>query len=354
MKKILLALVLCGGARGARAEGVEILFGPGGADRHALASAPTVSTVPTGEFVVASPVVDLRRDPAPVAEGAGARRPYAVDPLQETQVLYGETVYSFEEKDGWVRVEAPEQPEYTHGDRWRGYPGWVPRSSLEPRPSQYEPNGVVTARYGLVRPNRRWFSKGLALPMGSRLYLAYKKGRWYRVAGVWGESGWMRTKEARTTVDTPRRAADIRGVILRSAEKFLGEPYYWGGRAGHRGEENAPSGVDCSGLVNVAYRVAGLEIPRDAHEQFMASRAIARSSELEPGDLVFLAKTSKPDRMVHVMIFAGGEQMIEAVHEENVVRRVTFKKKLGEAKAALRPGQTAGGYVVTFGRLIPR
>ncbi|HMZ27297.1 MAG TPA: hypothetical protein PLM37_08265, partial [Elusimicrobiota bacterium] len=48
------------------------------------------------------------------------------------------------------------------------------------------------------------------------------------------------------------------------------------------------------------------------------------------------------------------EQMIEAVHEENVVRRVTFKKKLGEAKSTLRPGQTAGGYVVTFGRLIPR
>lgn len=351
MKKYFWVLILCGWTPGLRAEGFEILFSTRGADRHVLAAPPAP---PTGEFVVARPVVDLRRDPVSVADGAGARRPYAVDPRQESQVLYGEAVQSFEEKEGWVRVEAPEQPEYTHNDRWQGYPGWVPREALEPRPAQYEPNGVVTARYGRVRPTRRWFAKGLDLPMGSRLYIAYKKGRWFRVAGVRGESGWMRTREARSTADTPRRATEIRESLLRSAEKFLGEPYYWGGRAGHRSDEDdAPSGVDCSGLVNVAYRVAGLEIPRDAHEQFMASRSIAQSSDLEPGDLVFLAKAAKPDRMVHVMIFTGGEQLIEAVHEENLVRRVTFKKKLGEAKAALRPGQTAGGYVVTFGRLIP-
>jgi cell wall-associated NlpC family hydrolase len=292
----------------------------------------TIVFDPPKPMVVKVDVADIRAETKP-HDGR-----YVYDPLQETQVLYGETVYSFEEKDGWVRVEAPEQPEYTHGDRWRGYPGWVPRSSLEPRPSQYEPNGVVTARYGLVRPNRRWFSKGLALPMGSRLYQAYKKGRWYRVAGVRGESGWMRTKEARTTVDTPRRAADIRGVVLRSAEKFLGEPYYWGGRAGHRAEENAPSGVDCSGLVNVAYRVAGLEIPRDAHEQFMASRSIAQSSDLEPGDLVFLAKAAKPDRMVHVMIFTGGDGLIESRKSSGRVLRTTFLERFGAPLSALESG----------------
>src|SRR3990167_4619260 len=73
----------------------------------------------------------------------------------------------------------------------------------------------------------------------------------------------------------------------------------------------AVTGVDCSGLAHVAYRAAGLSIPRDSHEQWMVSRAILRR-DLRRGDLVFLANAKKPDRVVHVMIFAGGEYLIKS------------------------------------------
>ncbi len=307
-----------------------------------------------GDYVVAWPVIDLRRDPAPVDPEAAGKRPYAIDPRQETQLLYGETVQAYEAVAGWVRVEAPEQPEFTHGDRWQGYPGWAPFDALETRPNGYEPNGVVTARYARVRTKPRPWGGGVELPLGSRLFIALQKGSWCRVVGVRGDKGWVRTRDLRNIAGPPLARDALRRLILVSAKKFLGEPYYWGGRAGHRSRDrSAPSGVDCSALVNLAYRVAGFEIPRDAHEQFMASRPIARFEDLAPGDLVFLAKEGKPDRMAHVMIFAGGQSLIEAEHEANRVRSVTFKRKLGRARSKLQPFQTANGHVIYLGRLIP-
>ena len=48
--------------------------------------------------------------------------------------------------------------------------------------------------------------------------------------------------------------------MLDTARAFLDTPYVWGGMT----EE----GIDCSGLTQIAYRVHGYTIPRDADEQF--------------------------------------------------------------------------------------
>lgn len=336
-----------------RAMGLEILFSTDGVRRVETPAPAPAPTQPLGDYVVVAPVADLRRDPRSVEEGAYRQRPYAIDALQETQLLYGETVRAYEERGGWVRVESPEQPEFTHSDRWQGYPGWVARESLEPLPKNYDPNGVVMTRYAAIHSRKsRWSSRQL-LPMGARLYIAYREKGWSRVAGLQGESGWMRTRDVRSTADTPQRPTAVRPMLLAAARQFLGEPYYWGGRAGHLSSQKSPTGVDCSGLVNISYRVAGLEIPRDAHEQFMASRPLSRVDDLAPGDLVFLAKAEKPDRIVHVMMFEKDNTLLEAVHEFNVVRRVTFQEKFGAPKSRLSPGQKAGGYILSVGRLVP-
>ena len=46
--------------------------------------------------------------------------------------------------------------------------------------------------------------------------------------------------------------------ILRSAFKFYGEPYGWGG---------LKNSVDCSSLMYNAYRTVGIYLPRNADEQ---------------------------------------------------------------------------------------
>jgi cell wall-associated NlpC family hydrolase len=89
-----------------------------------------------------------------------------------------------------------------------------------------------------------------------------------------------------------------RALILATAKNALGTPYRFGG--------NTPEGLDCSGLVEMAYRSAGIPVPRTADEQFRALPAVNRA---QPGDLLFFGDRRKA---THVGIYRGDGQMIHA------------------------------------------
>ncbi len=57
-----------------------------------------------------------------------------MDGDRETQLLQGEKVLIKETSGEWIKIEAIEQPEYTHNNKWEGYPGWIHFSVLQ-RPS---------------------------------------------------------------------------------------------------------------------------------------------------------------------------------------------------------------------------
>ncbi|MBK8574991.1 MAG: C40 family peptidase [Elusimicrobia bacterium] len=304
------------------------------------------------EGLVMVPVTDLRRNPSSVLAEAALQRPYAVDPNQETQLLFGESVLILEVKGHWARVEAPDQAEFTHAGRWQGYPGWVLKETLMAHPSNFYPSAVVISRYGRVRQSKKHSSFSMELPMGSRVGVIYTEKEWVRIQGPQGEMGWMKEHDVRLDRAAPKKGAEVREAVLAAARQFIGEPYYWGGRTGHRKKSSIPSGVDCSGLVNLAYRSVALNAPRDAHEQFLLARPLEKAVALQSGDLVFLAKKSTPNQMVHVMVFEKKETLIEAVHEFNRVRRVSFKKKLGVAQKDLQSGQGVGDFVVRFGTFL--
>ncbi|WP_259036932.1 C40 family peptidase [Halomonas dongshanensis] len=89
-----------------------------------------------------------------------------------------------------------------------------------------------------------------------------------------------------------------RVLILAHAQQAIGTPYRFGG--------NTPDGLDCSGLVEMAYRAAGIKVPRTADEQF---RALPSVNEPAPGDLLFFGSGRKA---THVGIYRGNRQMIHA------------------------------------------
>ncbi|MGW3495147.1 NlpC/P60 family protein [Streptomyces sp. NPDC001020] len=86
----------------------------------------------------------------------------------------------------------------------------------------------------------------------------------------------------------------------------LGSPYVWGA--------TGPTAFDCSGLMQAAYRSAGLSLPRTTYAQIDAGRRVSRS-ELRPGDLVFFYSG-----VSHVGIYVGNGQMIHAPNPSAPVR----------------------------------
>jgi len=95
----------------------------------------------------------------------------------------------------------------------------------------------------------------------------------------------------------------LRNEIIRTAERFIGVPYKWGG-------ESTVSGFDCSGLTMVVYQLNGLELPRTSGEQWAAGSPVGEG-DLSRGDLVFFA-TRGGGKVSHVGIYLGGGEFLHA------------------------------------------
>ena len=103
--------------------------------------------------------------------------------------------------------------------------------------------------------------------------------------------------------------------------------------------------------MNLAYRSAGVEIPRDAHEQFLRAKRVAA---LQPADLVFLSEHAYPARIVHVMLYTGEGNVIEGPGTGLAVRRIALAQRLGQPVEQLSPGAVIDGQTVSFGSYLPK
>jgi len=264
--------------------------------------------------LVQVPVADVR------AASGTLPKSFEYDPLQETQLLYNEVVQIFEESGEWLKVEGFEQKEFTHQDAWQGYPGWVLKKSVLPSDKIIPPNLVIKTKTAVLRKRPAAKSTGMTLSMGTKLLSPrgkQKKGFW-EIKPVAGGKAWIDKNEVRLLVAPSEEAT--RKMILESGMRLLGEPYFWGGMS--------YAAVDCSGFTHLAYRVAGIDIPRDSHEQFMMARKI-KKEDLRPGDLIFSASKEKPDKVIHVAIFVDSTSILEAPKTGEVVRTIEFDKKYG-------------------------
>jgi peptidoglycan DL-endopeptidase CwlO len=97
---------------------------------------------------------------------------------------------------------------------------------------------------------------------------------------------------------------DATATAIAFAEQQLGKPYQWGG--------TGPDSFDCSGLVMMAYRAAGIDIPRTSQQQWAWGPRIS-ASQVQPGDLVFFVGSDGTVKSPgHVGLVIGGGLMIEA------------------------------------------
>ncbi|MEU4221353.1 transglycosylase SLT domain-containing protein [Actinoplanes sp. NPDC026623] len=89
-------------------------------------------------------------------------------------------------------------------------------------------------------------------------------------------------------------------AVVDAAKKYLGTPYVFGGT-------DPAKGLDCSALVQRAYKDLGIELPRTSQEQAKAGTKVDGLKNARPGDI--LAFDSPVD---HVAIYLGDNKMIAA------------------------------------------
>lgn len=117
-----------------------------------------------------------------------------------------------------------------------------------------------------------------------------------------------------TPTATPGDSAAERQRILDTAERLLGTPYLLGGES--------PGGMDCSGLVQYAYRQAGIRVPRTTAAQLRAGRS---QRHVLPGDLLFFH--AGDGSVSHVGIYAGKGKMIHASSGTGRVLKTDLNKR---------------------------
>jgi cell wall-associated NlpC family hydrolase len=131
-----------------------------------------------------------------------------------------------------------------------------------------------------------------------------------------------------TTADASFSTAGA--VAVQWALAQIGTPYVWGG-------ETPGVGFDCSGLVQAAYAVAGVRLPRVAQDQYDGTPKVPAGSPLAPGDLVFFG--GGPSSIDHVGLYVGvvnGQNvMVDAPHTGADVRAEAFPATVGSSFGSL-------------------
>ena len=128
---------------------------------------------------------------------------------------------------------------------------------------------------------------------------------------------------------------------MEEARSYLGAPYLWGGMS--------ERGIDCSGLVHMAWRRLGRLVPRDADQQEEAAQSV---DEPRYGDLV----TYGLEKATHVAFWVGEGRIVHAAGSRSSSRSrnrlnygrsgaVSSDSPLGrtpsfELKGRLRPADT--------------
>ena len=139
---------------------------------------------------------------------------------------------------------------------------------------------------------------------GEPLAVAERRDGWASVMTAYGYPGWV-AADALTEEPAGEWLPPVRdGDPVDEARAYLGTPYLWGGMT--------ERGIDCSGLVHMAWRRLGRLVPRDADQQEEAAVAVA---EPRYGDLVTYGR----EATTHIAFWLGEGRILHAAGSRFVV-----------------------------------
>ena len=179
-----------------------------------------------------------------------------------SQLLFGERFDVIETQSGWLHIEM-------HYDHYRG---WIPRNQAHIFPEDIRdmspalPSFVISGNLATMTDT----ATGNMFPVSAgSTFSPGKDGK--MTAGV-HQFLFSGDLAAVNQQNGP-------GNISAYARIFLNTPYLWGGRSAF--------GIDCSGFTQVVFKLAGIPLPRDSHEQAREGENIHLIHETKTGDLLF-------------------------------------------------------------------
>jgi len=125
-------------------------------------------------------------------------------------------------------------------------------------------------------------------------------------------------------------AGKFREQLTCDALLYLNAPYIWGGRS--------PFGLDCSGFMQMVFKLQGFKLRRDASQQASQGDVVSLVEEAEPGDLAFFDDAD--GNITHVgmlinhnrIIHCSGKVRIDTLDHEGIfnmkLQKYTHKLRL--------------------------
>jgi len=194
---------------------------------------------------------------------------------QVSQIIYGEVFSILDKTHKWSKIKL----------NYDNYTGWVDNKQFV-EITDKEFNSIISETpvysYDLVEFVENLNHELISIPIGSTLNGLKILNHKYDGNTISGK------KE--------------RAQIISSAIRFLNSPYLWGGRT--------PFGIDCSGFVQMVYKLNGYKLERDSHQQSKLGSPLSFIEESEPGDLAFF--DNEEGKITHVGIIMENNKIIHS------------------------------------------
>jgi gamma-D-glutamyl-L-lysine dipeptidyl-peptidase len=223
-----------------------------------------------------------------------------------SQILFGEKYIILDQSVKWLKIVS----------LFDNYEGWVDIDHLQHSECKDNAKGIVLVKSLLCYKKDK---TRIVLEPGSEIYNPDLKRRTFTA----GKSIFT------TSPDFDEPYISTTDSLTDTAIKFINSPYIWGGRI--------PSGIDCSGFVQLVYKIHGIAIPRDSWKQSESGESVSFIDESKPGDLVFF--DNENGRISHVGMIISGGLVIHAsgrVRIDPIDHQGIFKQETGKYSHHLR------------------
>ncbi len=197
-----------------------------------------------------------------------------------SELLFGEHFEILEKTKGWIKIK-------NHFD---GYEGWIDEK-------QYQP--ISEGDFRLLS------SKEMVLNADLIEYISGKDNLLFPIP-LGASLSFLDASEINTSEFHFEGLKAItqkpKTEILKTAFMYLNTPYLWGGKT--------PFGIDCSGFVQMVYKLNGYSLLRDASQQATQGEVLSFIEEAEAGDLAFF--DNEEGKITHVGILMNDNYIIHA------------------------------------------